>query len=78
MDISQKIIIFAYGNHYTFTTMEILLILGFCGLLKKLYQPEKTKKDAKKKKRQRKSRSWWSGTSYSEYEQWCRDHGQQP
>lgn len=58
--------------------MEILLILGFCWLLKKLYQPEDRKKDAKKNKRRKKSSSWWSGPSYSEYEQWCRDHGQQP
>ena len=58
--------------------MEVLLILGFCWLLKKLYQPENTQKDARKKKRHKKSSSWWFGPSYSEYETWCRDHGQQP
>lgn len=58
--------------------MEVLMILGFIWLLGKLYQPEDKKKDAKRCKRHRKSSSWWSGPSYSEYEQWCRDHNQQP
>lgn len=53
--------------------MEILLILGFCWLMSKLFGGDNkdNKKDAKKKRKRRKKDDWWNKPpTYAEWYEW--------
>ena len=65
--------IFAVYNNTKFKAMEILLILGFCWLMSKLFGGDNkdNKKDAKKKRKRRKKDDWWNKPpTYAEWYEW--------